>query len=181
MGSKVVRVGSAKQLRDGLEAALGRSGVVKIDGKPVKSGVVIDLLDELIASAAKTAQAKSAYRSAVAEEHALDAETQSTLAAVRAHILGSFTQDQLAACGIVPKKKGRRPLSAAERLAATVKTRATRAAHGRKPGQLVREQEAVADVIAAYAPQPAAPSTATAAAGPEAGPAPAPVTNIATH
>jgi hypothetical protein len=169
MGSKIVRVGSAKQLRDGLEAALGRSGVVKIEGKSVKAGVVIELLDKLIASAAKTAQAKSAYRSAVAEEQAIDAEAQSTLAAVRTHILGSFTRDQLAACGLAPKKE-RRSLTAAERVASTAKLRATRAAHGRKPAKLVREQEAIAEVIAAYAPDE------TAAA-----PGSSPVTNGATH
>jgi hypothetical protein len=173
MGTKIVRVGSAKQLRDGLEAVLGKSGVVKVDGKPVKAGVIIELLDKFIANASTTAQAKSAYRSAVAEEQAFEAETQSTLAAVRAHILASFTRDELASCGLTPKKKGPRPLTAAERMAATAKMRATRNAHGRKPEKVLREEEAIAEVLAAYAPQPQAAN--------EAGPTPVPVTSVATH
>jgi hypothetical protein len=162
---------------------LGKSGVVKIDGKPVKAGVVIELLDKLIANAAATAQAKSTFRSAVAEEQAFEAATQSTLAGLRAHLLGSFTRDELAACGLVPKKKGRRPLSAAERMAAIAKMRATRTAHGLKPEKLVREEEAIAEVIAAYGPQPATPATAAARpeGGNEAGPVLVPMTGVATH
>jgi hypothetical protein len=151
MGSKVLHVGSVSQLRDGLALLLAKSGRLTIEGKEVKLRDVLDVLDKLVANNKVTAQAKAAYRHAVADERAFAAQARSMVIAVRMHLLGSYSEEQLAECGLAPRKTRRR-LSSAERTAVAAKIRATRVAHGRVSQKRAREEAALAEVVAAYGP-----------------------------
>jgi hypothetical protein len=179
MKSKVFRVGLVSQLRDGLAALLGKSGKVTIEGKEVKLKDVLDVLDKLVAHAKAAAQARGAYRRTIAEQRAFVAQAGPLVLAVRAHLLGSYSEEQLAECGLAKRKTSRR-LTAAERTAVTAKVRATRQAHGHVSVRRAREAAALAEVVATYGPHPGGSGEPTPATPGEPGPSPVPV-SVAKH
>jgi hypothetical protein len=151
--SKADFVGSVSKMCDGLAKILGKAGTVLASGKEVKLRDVVAARDELVAKIEATEAAKAAYARAVADEHAADAWLRPLLLSVRAHLVGSYSKEQLAICGLSPRKEPR-ALSSEERSVATAKNRATRVAHGRKPAKVAREEAARAALAAIYAPPP---------------------------
>jgi hypothetical protein len=194
MGSKVGFFGSVAQLRAGLAVLLGKSQTLMFEGKEVKRQEILDLLDELVAMANASTKAKAAYHRILAEERAFTAQALPMVTALRTQLIGRYSREQLAECGLAPRKAPR-SLSSAERIVATAKSRATRAAHGRKPAKVAREEAAQAKLIALYAPprangasngasngaaNGAPPAPAPTASGAEEGPSPV-AASVATH
>jgi hypothetical protein len=116
-----------------------------------------DTLHELEASHAKMVAARAAFEAEAAAHRALAEKSgvAAILATLTAQLRTTLTPEQLAACGIAPKK--RRALTAEERAAANVKKRTTRAANG-VVGEKQRRMRAAREVLAsAYGSEPASP------------------------
>jgi hypothetical protein len=151
--SKTNRRGQDVQLREGFASVMGSSAKVLVEGKEVEGGQVLSALDDLIAAAQATDAAKAAYHQAVAREAALLVEAHPLLSGVRRLLGAMLAPEQLARCGLAPRKPPR-PLSANERTAATAKLRATRQANGTRGARQAREEEAKAFLTATFAHEP---------------------------
>jgi hypothetical protein len=159
MGTKIIQ---AKNLREGIAKVMGKSAKMTIRGKEVKISVLVDTLDALVAADAAVAQAKAAFHQETAKRDALLAEAGPLVTDVRDHLRTTLPDDALKACGIPPKKKAE-PLALADRLAATVKRRATFEANRKPTEKEARAEQTRATLAAAFAPNEVTTTEPTAA------------------
>jgi hypothetical protein len=163
---KAVQVSKEAQLRQGLASVMGKSAKLQVQGEEVKVSDVLDSLDQRGANAQATDDARVNYHRAVAVETEYRAQTHPMISAVRAHLVTLLSPEQLAQCGLAPRKT-RRVLSGEERTAKMVKARSTRQAKGTRGKRQVRQEKAKATVTAAYASN----GNGTAPSAPSPGPA----------
>jgi hypothetical protein len=143
----------AAKLRSGLAKLLGKSAKVHVQGKEVKIGEVLDVLDGLLANASAAAEASVKYRRAIATNREYRAQNHALVSGVRAYLVATLSAEELEECGHAPKKMAR-ALTAEERTVASAKLRATRKANGTRSKKQLREQKVKAEIAAAYAADP---------------------------
>jgi hypothetical protein len=159
MGTKIE---NGLKLCEALLHIMGKSAKARVLGKEVRIDDFKDTLSELAASHAKMLAARAAYIEAAAAHRALEEGTgfARVLNALTSQLRTMLTADQLVACGIVAKK--RRALTPEERVLASEKSRATRAANGVVGEKQRRMRETRAGLAAAFAGVPASPPPVTA-------------------
>jgi hypothetical protein len=152
------QVNQEAMLRAGLAHVMGKSAKVKVRGKEVKTSDILDALDTLAVNAAATEKAKAAYHRAVAAERGYRATKTAMLSEVRAQLRATLSDEELASCGLA--RAAKRNLSSEERIAATLRLRATRVSNGTCGDKQRREAKAKAVIAAAYAQPATSPPTA---------------------
>jgi hypothetical protein len=161
--TKVLEVRRNAELRQGLPRVFGKSATIQIQGEEVKVTDILTELDTLDSNAKAVDEANGNYHKAVATEGEARARARPRLMALRVQLQARLSPEELATCGLAPKKKAR-ALTADERTVKTAKLRATREASGTHGARQVRAVKAKAALTAAFAPKesggaPNAPST----------------------
>jgi hypothetical protein len=167
---KATTVGKYAQLRTGLAVVLNKTETLQVLGEEMKVGDFLNLLDELGTHSQTTEDAKAAYRRAVAAEQEAQARVRPKLSALRLQLQGRLSPEQLATCGI-PPRKSLSPLTPDERTARTLKIRATRASNRTLGKRQVRQEKAKATISAAYASNGSGAAPDAHASGGSGGPA----------
>jgi hypothetical protein len=121
------KTASDKKMREGLLRLVSPRGEFMVRGQKLSRKQVLDVLDERLRLAAATISARHAYRAAVRAQRAYEKQTHDLLTGFRLVLRGQSSLEQLLEYGLALPKKRRR-LTAAEKVAAATKARATRAA-----------------------------------------------------
>jgi hypothetical protein len=121
------RTESDRLLRSGLANHMKPGDQWMVFGQKVRRSELLAILDERLRLAEATVRARFAYRAAVKAQRAHERQTRERLSEVRQFLRTVFSPEKLAAFGVPPRKK-RRKLTVAEKLAASLKLRATRRA-----------------------------------------------------
>ena len=169
--SKAVQGDEIVKLRYGVLTFIGKTGKLKVQGKEVKGSDMLDSLDALIAAINAAAAAREVFRTAVAEEDAQLEQLRPLMVVLRATFRMTLSAQQLATCGLTAKR-GKRTLSADERIAKTAKLRATRMANHTQGARQERLAKARATIAAVFGGAGGT-STAPAATSPPTGDEPA--------
>jgi hypothetical protein len=175
------QVSNDSALRDGLAKNHKQSEKLALDGKEVRVGELTKMLDQRMALAKQSEEARRQLRESVAAYHAFIAQTDGTVSTLRAALVTRLgkTSSSLGDYGIAPRKV-RTSLTVEERAFAVAKAKATRTARHTmsKKQRLEIEGDAPAQIVFSGSRSDYASTPVAAAPGPAPMTAPPNVTNI---